>query len=192
VSGAVAPAADAKPTGELPELRLRAAPAVWALAAAAAAGACAGVLARYGSTAAEAEGCFFACVLVALAVIDLDRHVFPNRILLPAIAILAAAELAVSPSGGAHRLLWAAIVFAVLLLPALVYPAGLGMGDVKLGFLLGLALGRNVVPALVIGLFAAALVGLIVLARFGRAGRKAPLPLGPFLALGALVALLAG
>src|SRR4029077_19428139 len=106
--------------------------------------------------------------------------------LLPAIATLGVAELAVSPAGGLSRVVWAAVIFAALLVPALVYPAGLGMGDVKLGFFLGLGLGRNVVSALVVRLLAPAFVGLLVVARFGRAGRKAPLPLGPFLALGAL------
>jgi len=174
-----------------PELRLRSSRGIWALAAVVAAGSCAVVVERVGAKAAVAEDCFFACVLVVLSVVDLDRHLLPNGILLPAIAILGIAELADSPAGGLRRMFWAAIVFAVLLALALAYPAGLGMGDVKLGFFLGLGLGRNVVSALVIGLVAAAIVGLLVVARFGRAGRKAPLPLGPFLALGALVTLLA-
>jgi len=191
VTRAAAPAADVPSATEPPQLRLRASPAIWALAAVVATGSCAVLVERSGPKTAVAEDCFFACVLVVLSVVDFDRHLLPNRILLPAIAMLGVAELAVSPTDGLRRVLWAAIVFAVLLLPALVYPAGLGMGDVKLGFFLGLGLGRNAVSALVIGLVAAALVGLLVVARFGRAGRKAPLPLGPFLALGALATLLA-
>jgi len=186
-----APAADEIPATDAPQLRLPASPGIWALAAVAATGSCVVVVERSGANSAAAEDCFFACVLVVLSVVDLDRHLLPNRILLPAIATLGVAELAVSPAAGLRRVLWAAIVFAALLVPALVYPAGLGMGDVKLGFFLGLGLGRNVVSALVVGLLAAAFVGLLVVARFGRAGRKAPLPLGPFLALGALATLLA-
>jgi len=174
-----------------PQLRLRSSLTVRAVAAAAAAGSCALLVVRMGLTASALAACFFACVLVVLAVVDLDRHVFPNRILLPAIGALAVAEYAISPSDGLRRLLWAAIAFAALLVPALVYPAGLGMGDVKLAFFLGIGLGRDVVSALVLGLVAAALVGGFVLIRFGRRGRKAALPLGPFLALGALVTLLA-
>jgi leader peptidase (prepilin peptidase) / N-methyltransferase len=175
-----------------PQLRLRSSHPVRALAAATAIGSCAVLIARMGLTASAVADCFFACVLVALAVIDLDRHLLPNRILVPAIGVLAVAECAISPSDGVRRLLWAAIAFAALLVPALVYPAGLGMGDVKLAFFLGIGLGRSVVSALVLGLLAAALVGAVVLIRFGRDGRKAPLPLGPFLALGALATLLAG
>jgi leader peptidase (prepilin peptidase)/N-methyltransferase len=191
VTRAGAPAADEPSAAEAPQIRLRASPGIWALAAVVAAGSCAVVVERVGAKAAVAEDCFFACVLVVLSVVDLDRHLLPNGILVPAIAILGIAELADSPSGALRRLLWAAIVFVVLLLPALAYPAGLGMGDVKLGFFLGLGLGRTVISALVIGFFAAAIVGLLVVARHGRAGRKAPLPLGPFLALGALATLLA-
>ena len=176
----------------LPQLRLRSSLAVRAVASAVAVGSCAVLIERMGLTASAAAACFFASVLVALAVVDLDRHVLPNRILVPAIAALSVAELAISPSDGLRRLLWAAIAFAALLVPALVYPAGLGMGDVKLAFFLGVGLGRSVVSALVLGLLAAALVGGFILIRFGREGRKAPLPLGPFLALGALVTLLAG
>jgi leader peptidase (prepilin peptidase) / N-methyltransferase len=175
-----------------PQLRLRASPAVRTVAVAVAAGSCAILIERIESIASAGSACFFASVLVWLAVIDLDRHVLPNRILVPAIAVLAVAELAIAPAGGLRRLIWAAAAFGVLLVPALIYPAGLGMGDVKLAFFLGLGLGRSVVAALVLGLFAAALVGLFVLMRFGREGRKAPLPLGPFLALGALATLLAG
>lgn len=175
-----------------PQLRLRSSLTVRAAAAAAAVGSCAVLVERMGLTASAVAACFFACVLVALAVIDLDRHVLPNRILVPAIGVLAVAECAISPSDGLRRLLWAVIAFVALLVPALVYPAGLGMGDVKLAFFLGVGLGRSVVSALVLGLFAAALVGGFVLIRLGRQGRKAALPLGPFLAVGALLTLLAG
>lgn len=155
-------------------------------------GSCAVLIERIGLTPSALAAAFFACVLVALAVVDLDRHLLPNRILIPAIGALAVAECAISPSDGVRRLLWAGIAFVAFLVPALVYPAGLGMGDVKLAFFIGLGLGSDVVSAFVLGLLAAALVGLVVLIRFGRDGRKAPLPLGPFLALGALVTLLAG
>jgi leader peptidase (prepilin peptidase) / N-methyltransferase len=68
----------------------------------------------------------------------------------------------------------------------------MGMGDVKLGFLLGAALGRDVITALALGSLAALPVALYVFARRGRGAREATLPYGPFLALGAAVVLLTG
>jgi len=77
-----------------------------------------------------------------------------------------------------------------LLLPLLVFPSGVGMGDVKLMLLLGAALGSAVATALVIGSLAAAAYAGLLLVRNGRAARHTAFPLGPFLAIGALVALL--
>jgi leader peptidase (prepilin peptidase)/N-methyltransferase len=74
----------------------------------------------------------------------------------------------------------------------LVSPAGLGMGDVKLGLLLGAGLGRYVVLGLFAGLLAASAAGVVLLVREGRAARKRTMPMGPFLALGAIVALFIG
>jgi leader peptidase (prepilin peptidase)/N-methyltransferase len=152
--------------------------------------ACGFAFVRFGLSFDAFVACFVACVLVALTAIDLERHLLPNRVLLPAIVVLAVAELAADPAGGWRRLAWAAGAFVVLLVPALVYPAGLGMGDVKLAFFLGLGLGRSVVAALLLGCVAAGVAGAVVLARYGRAGRKIALPLGPFLALSALAVLL--
>jgi leader peptidase (prepilin peptidase)/N-methyltransferase len=73
---------------------------------------------------------------------------------------------------------------------ALVYPAGLGMGDVKLALLLGAALGGAVLPALLVGTLAAGAAGLVVLARQGLGARRRALPFGPFLAFGAITILL--
>jgi leader peptidase (prepilin peptidase)/N-methyltransferase len=64
------------------------------------------------------------------------------------------------------------------------------MGDVKLALFLGIGLGRSVIGALLLCCFAAAIAGVIVLARHGLAARKTALPFGPFLAGGALVVLL--
>src|SRR5437763_1912463 len=75
---------------------------------------------------------------------------------------------------------------------ALAYPAGMGMGDVKLAFLMGAALGKTVPVAMMLGMVAALVPGVILLARHGRAARKMGVPFGPFLALGSVVALFAG
>jgi leader peptidase (prepilin peptidase) / N-methyltransferase len=145
---------------------------------------------RFGFGIKAIAACFFASVLIALSAIDLEKHILPNRIVLPAIAVLAAIQLAEDPGTGAKRLAWGGGAFGLFLILALVYPAGLGMGDVKLVFFLGLGLGRSVISAVVLGILAAGLVGLAVLLRYGSAGRKVALPFGPFLAAGSLVVLL--
>lgn len=132
---------------------------------------------------------FFAAVLVVLAVIDLRTRRLPNRIVLPAAALVLVAQIAIAPDRWVEWTLAAAGAFTFLLAAALVNPAGMGMGDVKLALLLGAALGWAVAPALFIGLAAAALAGVVLVARGGWAARKTAIPLGPFLALGGLVAL---
>lgn len=133
---------------------------------------------------------FFAAVLVVLAVVDLRTRRLPNVIVLPAAAIVLAAQIAIAPDRALEWIAGALGAFAFLLAAALFNPAGLGMGDVKLALLLGAALGWAVGAALLIGLFAAGLAGVTMIARNGwAAGRKTVLPLGPFLAAGGLVAL---
>jgi leader peptidase (prepilin peptidase)/N-methyltransferase len=66
------------------------------------------------------------------------------------------------------------------------------MGDVKLALLMGAALGRNVGVALMVGMVAAMIPGLFLLARHGSKARKMGIPFGPFLALGSVVALFWG
>jgi leader peptidase (prepilin peptidase)/N-methyltransferase len=68
----------------------------------------------------------------------------------------------------------------------------MGLGDVKLAATMGLFLGRNVAPAIVVALLVGSLVGLAMMARNGAAARKRAIPFGPFLALGGVVGLLAG
>jgi leader peptidase (prepilin peptidase) / N-methyltransferase len=145
--------------------------------------------ARFGFEPEAFIGAAFAVVLVALAVIDLERRIIPNRIVLPAAAIVLAARLVFFSD---QTLVWIAAGIGAALfffLPLLVYPSGMGMGDVKLAFLLGVGLGGAVVTALVVGLVAACIVALAILVRGGRAARKQAIPFGPFLALGGLVAL---
>jgi leader peptidase (prepilin peptidase)/N-methyltransferase len=83
--------------------------------------------------------------------------------------------------------------FLFLFIAAVVYPAGMGMGDVKLAGLMGLFLGRAVGPAMLFALLTGSVVGIAIMARKGSAeGRKTAIPFGPFLAFGGLVGLYAG
>jgi leader peptidase (prepilin peptidase) / N-methyltransferase len=132
----------------------------------------------------------FCLALVAVSATDLEHRLIPNRIVLPAAALVLVAQTALHPS-----LEWAIAAVgasAFLLAAALAYPAGMGMGDVKLALLLGAMLGRTVPIALLLGMIAALVPGIVLLARHGARARKMGVPLGPFLALGALVALFAG
>jgi prepilin signal peptidase PulO-like enzyme (type II secretory pathway) len=80
----------------------------------------------------------------------------------------------------------------ILLLPLLVYPAGMGKGDVKLAMLLGAGLGAQVVSAFVVGFLTAFIFAVGILAVRGGAARKQGIPFVPFLAAGGLVALFFG
>jgi leader peptidase (prepilin peptidase)/N-methyltransferase len=132
-------------------------------------------------------------VLVPVALIDLDHRIIPNRITAPAAVLALAIGLASAPSRVPEQLIAAAAAGGFLLVFALAYPGGMGMGDVKLAALMGLFLGRSVAVAVLAGVLAGALAGAVVMARVGVAqGRKTKVPFGPFLALGGLVALLAG
>jgi leader peptidase (prepilin peptidase)/N-methyltransferase len=133
---------------------------------------------------------FFCVVLVAVTATDLTHRIVPNRIVLPAAVIVLAAQTALEPSP--EWALGAIGASGFLLLAALAYPAGMGMGDVKLALLLGAMLGRLVGVGLMLGMLAALLPSIVLLAKHGSAARKMGIPFAPFLALGALIALFAG
>jgi leader peptidase (prepilin peptidase) / N-methyltransferase len=139
-----------------------------------------------------ALGLVFVTMLVAVTLTDLERRLIPNRILAVAAVLGLAIAAATDPAGLPERAAAAAAAGGLLLAAALAYPRGMGLGDVKLAAVMGLFLGRNVAPAIVVALVAGSLVGLAVIARHGAAARKRAIPFGPFLALGGVVGLLAG
>lgn len=132
-------------------------------------------------------------VLVPIVFIDLEHRLIPNVITGPAAVAAIVIGVATRPSGVVGQLIAGVAAFAFLFLFALVYPRGLGMGDVKLAGVMGLYLAASVVVALFVGLLAAAVLGVGVLARRGmQEGRKTYIPLGPFLALGGIIGILVG
>lgn len=134
----------------------------------------------------------FVCVLVILAVIDLETRFLPNRIVLPATLVALVAQVALFPD---RTLEWIAAGLGgalLLFIPALVSPGALGMGDVKLMLLLGIVLGRTIGFALFVASIVGLFVALFVLAREGRGALKRVIPFGPILAAGGVVALLVG
>ena len=150
----------------------------------------AGCVWKFGLTGSAAVAAFFCLALVAVSATDLAYRVIPNRIVLPAAAIVLAAQTALHPSP--EWVLGAVGASGFLFAAALAYPKGMGMGDVKLALLMGAALGRTVSVALMLGMVAALVPGIYLLVRHGSAGRKMRIAFGPFLALGSVVALFAG
>jgi leader peptidase (prepilin peptidase) / N-methyltransferase len=148
------------------------------------------LLGRYGFNAQGVMYAFLAVVLVLISAIDIERRIIPNRIVLPAIAIVLGMQLIFYPEHALEWVLAAVGAGLFFLLPLLVYPSGLGLGDVKLAVLLGAALGLDVMGALLIGLLAGAVVAGVILFRGGSSARKTAIPFGPFLAFGALFTLL--
>jgi leader peptidase (prepilin peptidase) / N-methyltransferase len=134
----------------------------------------------------------FVAALIALAGIDYDHKLLPNRIVYPLAAYGLIATLLVDREDLLEHVAAGAGAFAFLLAAVIAYPRGMGMGDVKLAGAMGLYLGLSVIPALLVAFLTGSVVGLAILAREGSAGRKKAIPFGVFLALGGIVGVLAG
>jgi leader peptidase (prepilin peptidase) / N-methyltransferase len=150
----------------------------------------AAALIRYGFNADGLIAAFTCGVLVVLSVIDIESHRLPNKIVLPSAAIVLVARLATAPEHWQASLGAGLGAFAFFLVFALIYPAGLGMGDVKLALLLGFALGSAILAGLLVGTLAGGAAGIILLAKNGSEARRRAIPFGPFLAFGAIAILL--
>ena len=132
-------------------------------------------------------------LLIPITLIDLEHHIIPN--VLSAIGAVGAIVLLVlfDSDSIVEHLIAATAAGGFFLLAAIVYPAGMGMGDVKLAGVLGLFLGRAVAPAIFVALISGVLIGAVIIARYGSAeGRKKGIPFGPWLSFGGLVGLFAG
>jgi leader peptidase (prepilin peptidase)/N-methyltransferase len=150
----------------------------------------AGCVLAFGLTADAAVAAVFCVSLVAVSATDLEHRIIPNKIVLPAAAVVLAAQTALHPSP--EWALGALGASGFLFVAALAYPAGMGMGDVKLALLMGAMLGRTVGVALMLGMIVALVPGVVLLAKHGQKARKMGIPFGPFLALGSVVALFWG
>lgn len=147
----------------------------------------------HGSDPAEiAIDLVFVTMLAAITLTDLEQRIIPNKILVAGAVACVAIALPTDPAGMPERMIAAAAAGGLLFVVVLAYPAGMGLGDVKLAAVMGLFLGRSVAPAIFVALLAGSLVGVALIARHGARGRKMAIPFGPFLALGGLVGMLAG
>lgn len=160
----------------------------------------AAIAARLGVDAALPAFLVVAAGLVAISAVDLERFIVPNRILYPTLFIaapllLVAAAVDGDWDGVRTAALGGALGWVLLLVIHLVSPAGMGFGDVRLAGLIGMALGWLSVGHVLVALFLAfllAAVGGVALIAVGLKGRKDKVPFGPFLAGGAVLALLFG
>jgi leader peptidase (prepilin peptidase)/N-methyltransferase len=154
---------------------------------------CALVVVAKGADEDAILGLVLVLLLVPITLIDLDYQIIPNRITYPGvvagIVIVALTDL----SSLDENLIAAAAAGGFLFVAWFLRPGGMGLGDVKLAFMLGIYLGRAVAPAMFAALISGSLIGAIIIARYGAAkGRKMKIPFGPYLALGGLVGLFAG
>ena len=164
-------------------------PLRWAAAATGAAlvVACVAVFGATVEAAVDAAACL---VLVAVTVTDLERRIVPNRIIVPALVVALVVQTLRDPS--LEWVLGALGGGGFFLVAALAYPAGMGMGDVKLAAFLGAWLGRDVVVALFAGSLLACVPAIVLLIVKGARARKIGLPFAPFLAAGGVFALFWG
>ena len=138
-------------------------------------------------------GIAFVILLVPVTLIDLDHRLIPNTLMLVGTVVSVALILLTDPGALTEHLIAAAAAGGFLLIAALAYPSGMGMGDVKLAAVMGLFLGRAVAPAMFVALIAGSVIGAAIIARKGtKEGRKTAIPFGPYLAFGGLVGLFAG
>jgi leader peptidase (prepilin peptidase) / N-methyltransferase len=133
---------------------------------------------------------FVAVVVVTIAVIDIRSFTIPNRLVVPATALVFVADAALYPSRLSAFAVAALAAAGVLLIPNLINPAWMGMGDVKFALLLGAALGWGAIGALMIAFASTLPVTVVAIARRGSEARKSALPFGAFMAFGALVVLI--
>jgi leader peptidase (prepilin peptidase) / N-methyltransferase len=155
---------------------------------------------RFGVSAVLPAYLYLAAISVALALIDFDTKKLPNAIVLPSYGV-AGALLTVSAAvaGDWADLLRAALgmvaLYGFYFLLVLIYPKGMGFGDVKLAGVLGLYLGYlgwgPLLVGLMLGFFSGGAIGAALMAT-RRATRKSQIPYGPFMLFGALVAVFWG
>ena len=146
----------------------------------------------FGPTADAVVASVFVSTLVVLSAIDVERRILPDKIVLPTAAAVLAAQIVLHPDRALEFVLAALGASLFLIVARRADPPGMGVGVVKLCLLLGAMLGEAVVVALMVGMLAALVPAFVLLARHGAAARRMGIPFGPFLALGAVVALFFG
>jgi leader peptidase (prepilin peptidase)/N-methyltransferase len=151
-----------------------------------------GSFAAFGLQGRALLGAVFCPTLILLAAIDIKHRVLPNMIILPASLAVGLIVAASTPGAFLTHLAAGAALGGFFFIFGAVFPGSLGMGDAKLGFLLGLALGSKTLGATLIAFAGLLVAALYVLATRGVSARKDAIPFGPFLALGGILAFFLG
>jgi len=153
---------------------------------------------KFGVTPALAPALLLIPSLIIIFFIDLEHYIIPNVVVLPVAVAGLGLQLAVSltTSDVDYPQWWTFLAAGIaaaafFFLVAFIFPAGMGMGDVKLAGMLGFFLGPAVTIGLFLGFLSGAVIGIGLMVA-GKKGRKSKVPFGPFLAVGALVALFWG
>jgi len=129
----------------------------------------------------------FMSLLVIITVSDIAYMLIPNKVLLPFAIVLIGLRLIIPLEPWWDSFLGAIVGFGVLYLIAVVSKGGMGGGDIKLFFVIGLVLGTtNTLVTLFLAAFIGSIVGIILLKRTGQ-GRKTPIPFGPSIAVAAVI-----
>jgi leader peptidase (prepilin peptidase) / N-methyltransferase len=147
-----------------------------------------GSFGHFGLTNHALVGAVLAPTLVLLTAIDVKHRLLPNAIVLSATLAIGLILVAGDPRAFLAHLAVAAAAGGFFFAFAAFFPGALGMGDTKLVFLMGLALGGRTLGAIFIAFAVVLVAALYVIAKRGPAARKETIPFGPFLALGGLVA----
>jgi len=147
---------------------------------------------RFGATGWAYIGVVLLPVLVLLASIDLQHRLLPNRIVLPTALVVVVVVAATQPDNLVMHLAAGIALGALFFAVGSFFPGSLGMGDAKLGLLLGFALGSKTFAAVEIALLAVLIAAVWIIATQGMAARKKTIPFGPFLALGGILGFFLG
>jgi leader peptidase (prepilin peptidase)/N-methyltransferase len=141
----------------------------------------------FGASGRGFVGAVLCPVLLLLAVVDVQHRLLPNTIVFPAALAVGLIVAASDPSSFWKHLAAGAALGAFFLAFALFYAGSMGIGDAKVGFLIGLALASRTFSAMIVAFAGLLVAALWILARQGLSARKQTIPFGPFLALGGIV-----
>ena len=137
-------------------------------------------------------GAVFCPALVVLAAIDVKHRILPNAVILPASLVVGLIVAASAPGAFLAHLEAGAALGGFFFLFGTVFAGSIGMGDAKLGFLIGLALGVKTLGAMLLAFAGLLVAALYILVSRGASARKDAIPFGPFLAIGGIVAFFLG
>ena len=145
----------------------------------------------FGLTVKTLAGIILCSVLIVISFIDIDFRIIPNAIVLPFAMVGLAISIISDLPGWWMPLAYSAGAFLFMLVIHLIYPKGMGMGDVKLSLMIGAFLIKDVIAALFLGFLAGSIYGVSLII-IKRRKLKQAIPFGPFISLGSVVSLFWG